>query len=178
MALSTSTLTNIPGDVDQLTATVRDQTGAPMSGAPLTWVSSNDQVASVSATGTVTALALGQATIRVTSGAVSGTATVTVSPYVLDWSVETGGSFDDSFGVAALTEEGAVVWGFQTGGDVYSSPALGTDGTVYVGSDDGGVYALSASGSLQWRFETGAPVQASPAIGGDGTVYVGSDCMR
>jgi len=59
---------------------------------------------------------------------------------------------------------------------VYSSPAIGSDGTVYVGSYDSKLYALSGkSGVKLWEFETGGRVSSSPAIGSDGTVYVGSD---
>ena len=59
---------------------------------------------------------------------------------------------------------------------MYSSPAIGADGTVYVGSDDDKVYALDgATGAKKWEFETGGGVYSSPAIGADGTVYVGSD---
>jgi outer membrane protein assembly factor BamB len=64
-------------------------------------------------------------------------------------------------------------WRFETGGPVYSWPAV-VDGTVYVGSLDGNVYGLDAeSGSEEWRFATGEEVQSSPAVV-DGTVYVGS----
>ncbi|SVD00426.1 uncharacterized protein METZ01_LOCUS353280, partial [marine metagenome] len=46
-------------------------------------------------------------------------------------------------------------WEFETGGDVYSSPAIGPDGTVYVGSSDKKLYALSGkSGVKLWEFET------------------------
>ncbi|SVE62318.1 uncharacterized protein METZ01_LOCUS515172, partial [marine metagenome] len=31
---------------------------------------------------------------------------------------------------------GVKLWEFETGGSVYSSPAIGSDGTVYVGSQD------------------------------------------
>ena len=31
---------------------------------------------------------------------------------------------------------GTPIWEFETGGYVYSSPAIGSDGTVYVGSFD------------------------------------------
>jgi hypothetical protein len=59
---------------------------------------------------------------------------------------------------------------------VYSSPAIGADGTVYVGSYDTKVYALDgATGQKRWEFTTGDWVYSSPAIGADGTVYVGSD---
>jgi hypothetical protein len=69
-----------------------------------------------------------------------------------------------------------VLWEFETGGDVDSSPAIGSDGTVYVGSDDNNLYAINGkSGVKLWEFETEGRVTSSPAIGSDGTVYVGSD---
>ena len=55
-----------------------------------------------------------------------------------------------------------------------SSPSLGTDGTVYVGSNDNYLYAITSSGTLKWRYLTGDYVWANPTIGADGTVYVGS----
>jgi outer membrane protein assembly factor BamB/TPR repeat protein len=66
-------------------------------------------------------------------------------------------------------------WEAATGGPVVSSPAIGADGSVYVGSDDKKVYALDGkTGAKKWEFETGGWVHSSPAIGSDGTVYVGS----
>jgi outer membrane protein assembly factor BamB len=65
-------------------------------------------------------------------------------------------------------------WGFTTGYDVYSSPAIGTDGTIYVGSEDGRLYAINPNGSQKWSFTTGDRVYSSPAIGANGTIYVGS----
>ncbi|MCX5894202.1 MAG: PQQ-binding-like beta-propeller repeat protein, partial [Proteobacteria bacterium] len=65
-------------------------------------------------------------------------------------------------------------WEFATGNYVFSSPAIGSDGTVYVGSADNKLYAISADGSKKWEFATGDSVHSSPAIGSDGTVYVGS----
>jgi outer membrane protein assembly factor BamB len=67
------------------------------------------------------------------------------------------------------------LWQFETGGEVWSSPAIGSDGTVYVGSNDYKLYAINGkSGVKLWEFETGGNVSSSPAIGSDGTVYVGS----
>ena len=66
-------------------------------------------------------------------------------------------------------------WEFETRGEMYSSPPIGSDGTVYVGSDDNKLYAINGkSGVKLWEFETGGFVFSSPAIGSDGTVYVGS----
>ena len=70
---------------------------------------------------------------------------------------------------------GTPIWEFKTGDFVYSSPAIGSDGTVYVGSSDKKLYAINGkSGVKLWEFETGHKVNSSPAIGTEGTVYVGS----
>jgi outer membrane protein assembly factor BamB len=70
---------------------------------------------------------------------------------------------------------GTVLWEFVTGDQVNSSPAIGSDGTVYVGSDDKKLYAINGkTGVKLWEFETGGYVYSSPAIGSDGTVYAGS----
>jgi outer membrane protein assembly factor BamB len=70
---------------------------------------------------------------------------------------------------------GTPIWEFETGGNVLSSPAIGSDGTVYVGSADNKLYAINGkSGVKLWEFQTGGRVDSSPAIGSDGTVHVGS----
>ncbi len=59
---------------------------------------------------------------------------------------------------------------------IESSPAIGADGTIYVGSDDDNLYALNpADGSLKWQYATGNGIWSSPAVGADGTVYFGSE---
>ena len=71
---------------------------------------------------------------------------------------------------------GVKLWEFKTGSFVISSPAIGPDGTVYIGSADKKLYAINGkSGVKLWEFETGDIIwSSSPAIGSDGTVYVGS----
>jgi outer membrane protein assembly factor BamB len=65
-------------------------------------------------------------------------------------------------------------WGLTTGDEVGSSLAIGTDGTIYVGSSDNKLYAITAGGSWKWSFTTGGAVSSSPAVGDDGIIYVGS----
>src|SRR5208282_6840311 len=69
---------------------------------------------------------------------------------------------------------GVQKWKFATSGDVDSSPAIGADGTIYVGSGDGNLYAVNTNGTQKWKFDTGYALVGSPAIGADGTIYVGS----
>ena len=78
---ATAELTALGATV-QLSAEVRDQNGQVMTGATVTWASSAAAVATVSASGLVTAVADGSATITATAGSASGSATVTVAQEV------------------------------------------------------------------------------------------------
>ncbi len=71
-------------------------------------------------------------------------------------------------------DPGDVLWKYQTGGQVNSSPVLAADGTVYVGSQDKKLYAIAPDGSLKWTCTTGGEIVSAPAVAADGTVYVGS----
>ncbi len=77
--------------------------------------------------------------------------------------------------VCALNSSGGRKWTFTSGG-ISASPALGSDGTIYVGSygTPAYLYALSPWGTNLWKFETPTYIFSSPAIGPDGTVYFGA----
>lgn len=73
--------------------------------------------------------------------------------------------------MGADKKAGTVLWEFKTG-SVDSNPAIGPDGTVYVGSTDNKLYAINGKNGVKlWEFKTGGPLFPSPAIGSDGTVY-------
>ena len=67
------------GATRQLAATLKDLNGGTLTGRTVTWASSAPAVATVSATGLVTAVSTGSATITATSEAVSGGAAITVT---------------------------------------------------------------------------------------------------
>jgi outer membrane protein assembly factor BamB len=75
-----------------------------------------------------------------------------------------------------------LVYGASGGATTYSSPALGPDGSIYIGSGGPGLdlqqpnrlLSISPQGKINWIFITGGSVRASPAIGSDGTIYIGS----
>ncbi|MFO7992473.1 MAG: PQQ-binding-like beta-propeller repeat protein [Thermoplasmata archaeon] len=70
--------------------------------------------------------------------------------------------------------DGYEKWNFSTGSWIYPSPAIGHDGTLYVGSNDGYFYALNTNGTEKWRFNTNFNVTSSAAIAKDGTIYIPS----
>jgi outer membrane protein assembly factor BamB len=76
----------------------------------------------------------------------------------------------------AINPDGTIKWYKDLFGAVDSSAAIGSDGTIYVGSDDFHVWALNpVDGSKKWVFPTRDKVKSSPAIAADGTIYVGSN---
>ena len=70
------------GETVQLTASVSDQTGQAMAGTSVRWASSGTGVATVSASGLVTAVGNGTTTITAVAGEASGTAAITVDQAV------------------------------------------------------------------------------------------------
>ena len=78
------------------------------------------------------------------------------------------------------------VWILETGGGVHSSPTVGSDGMVFVGSYDTKLYAVDPGallscgtscglGDSEWTYATGSSVRSSPAIDAAGVVYIGSE---
>ena len=78
----------------------------------------------------------------------------------------------------------ALKWKLNLGGAILSSPVLGPDGTIYLGSvlndtkhPELFVTAVNPNGTIKWRFKTGyydTQVPSSPALGPDGKIYVGA----
>ena len=78
---------------------------------------------------------------------------------------------------------GTLKWRYQFVSTIsnISSPAIGSDGTIYFGATEasppipppGYLFALSPDGILKWICET-VEWNSTPAIGSDGTIYVGN----
>ncbi|MEO0080493.1 MAG: PQQ-binding-like beta-propeller repeat protein, partial [candidate division WOR-3 bacterium] len=54
---------------------------------------------------------------------------------------------DDGY-LYAIKPDGKLRWRYRTEGPIYSSPAIGSDGTAYFGSNDGYLYAVQGSAPL------------------------------
>ncbi len=62
---------------------------------------------------------------------------------------------------------------FRTDNAVFSTPVIGADETVYVGSADKNFYAFDpVAGTERWRFATGEVIDSAACIGPDDTLYV------
>lgn len=67
------------------------------------------------------------------------------------------------------------LWQAVTGDSVTCSPAVGPDGTVYVGSNDNSIYALGPGGAVRWSYAAASVFDtSSAAVASDGTVYAGN----
>jgi hypothetical protein len=85
---------------------------------------------------------------------------------------------DDYGYVYALNADGALHWDFRVSDTlgISSSPAVASDGTVYVGTQDGRLLAIR-DGSISWAYPTSprSGISSSPVLGPDGSIYFGSD---
>lgn len=99
--------------------------------------------------------------------------------------------------VTAVNPDGSVKWQYDVGNKysnleegIYTSPVIGSDGTIYIGvlyndtfrsTSFGELQAFNRDGTLKWSFPddtayaTVGPIRSTPAVAADGTVYVGSD---
>jgi large repetitive protein len=101
----------------------------------------------------------------------------------LDGTIYIGYGSTNVNNLLALSPNGTTNWIFTMGGVPsysttsyqFSSPSVGPDGTIYVGSLDKRLYAINPDGSTNWVFFVGANIFSSPTIGADGTIYLGAD---
>ena len=76
----------------------------------------------------------------------------------------------------ALYPNGTLKWRYRLvdAYGVWSTPAIGEDGAIYIGTWDHGFYAINPNGSLRWHTSWNADIASSPAIAPDGTIYYGN----
>ena len=148
------------GATVRLSAEVRDQYGQVMTGATVAWTSSDASVATVDATGLVTAVANGTATVTATAGSASGTVAVTVMQSV--------GS------VVVSPTEGTMAVGdtLRLTAEAFDANGHEVDGAVFTwSSSDTSVVRVDESGLLQAVAKGTATVTAT-ADSASGTAAV------
>lgn len=154
----------------QLTATVRDQFGDVMAGAPVAWSSGTPSVATVDSSGLVTGVGAGSATITATSGAASGTAGAVVTAGTV-WHASASG-------LSSNTGSAASPWDLVTAaaggpsGEVQPGDVVELDGTAIYFDGNTTQFNVTVSGSpgapVTFRAAPGARVQIDgyPTVSG------------
>ena len=153
----------------------------------------------------VTGLSGGTATIAATSRGVTGRLTVTVRERArVAWSVPLEWSFPEGRGGGsiktgvvigadgtiyvgwnddhaersrwhALSPRGGMLWTLELPNISWSTPAIGADGALYLGSGiraPGSLVAVDPAGFVRWVLDGLDGITSSPAIGPDGTIHV------
>lgn len=79
------------------------------------------------------------------------------------------------FASALYAQDSLLLWKFQTGAGIYSSPVVNSN-RIYFGSSDRHLYAVDkTSGRQIWKFETKGPVNSSPAIHQNSVIFSSTD---
>ena len=89
-----------------------------------------------------------------------------------DWPMFRGGQGLLGRAPGTLPDSLELLWKFETGDEVKSSPAI-VDDMVYVGSADANMYAINLEdGEEAWKYQTPDMIESAPCVV-DGSVYVG-----
>ena len=116
--------------------------------------------------------------VNAVTGIVEGTINLnarmryTAPTFAADGSVYIAGFSKDGRGFYSLNPSlSSQNWVFKLGEEFNATPAIGADGTIYVGSNNDFFYAINPDGSEKWSVEYGSWTASATAIGPDGTVY-------
>lgn len=150
------------GTVD-MTATMRDASGNILSGRPVTWTTGNSSIATVDATGLVTAVATGSTSVTATSEGQTGSTTITVATVPVA-SVTVTPSSPQMF-------PGDVLQFTATARDASGNQLFGRP--VVWSSNASGIASVNGSGQVTAVAQGGATITATvDGVGGSTAVFV------
>ena len=144
-------------ETEQLNPTVTDQDGQTIAGASVSWSSSLTAIATVSPTGLVTAVSNGAATIRATSGTVTGTAAVTVQQVAAAITVSPSAVVMAGIGATATVVASVADAGGST---MMNSTLTWSSGDVNIVTVNAGLVTAVAIGVATMTVEAPSGIQA------------------
>lgn len=77
---------------------------------------------------------------------------------------------------AAGPQQGIIAWYYDVGEVIGTSVAIGSDSTIYFGSEGPYLWALNWNGTLKWKLKLEGNYKQgnSPLVSSDGTIYIGT----
>lgn len=172
-----STLTGPKSSVSKSLFELQGGESAPVSGNDgFLWLGTKDGIVyAISPNGAVPhARRVGGGEITSTPAIAADGNVVVGGPDGVLYALNAGTPTNDAGGFVAGAMLAALAWSVDLGSPIKSSPAIGPDGTIYVGTLDGKLVAVSSKHEVKWRANTGDTFGSSPAIARDGTIYVAS----
>lgn len=176
------------GESKDLLASVRDSAGSLLAVTPGAFqfaIASGADKLTLTPDGKATGIAAGTATITaMVDGKTSSLQNVVVgnplglarSPWPkFQADARNTGNSTNTSRASHRAATGVIVWRFDAGGEVRSSPVIGSDGTIYIGGGNRNLYALNGTtGTQKWAYEGPSPFRVTAALAADGTLYTGS----
>ncbi|MGO9388134.1 MAG: PQQ-binding-like beta-propeller repeat protein [Methanobacterium sp.] len=71
----------------------------------------------------------------------------------------------------AINPNGTLKWSYNNIEEITTTPCVGSDGTIYLGSDVGYLYAINSNGTLKWSYNAGNYITVPPVISSNGIIY-------
>jgi Tol biopolymer transport system component len=163
-----------PSETQQFTATVRSANGRVVERAPVNWSSTDPSVATVNASGLVTAVASGTTQVRAAFGSDTGSAEVRVTETVLrDVILYVTNAYGDPSELAVVHPDGTGRRRLTTGLFGYAFPDISPDGRRIAfasrGSGEWAIYIVNADGTDRTKLVQRSTFDGSPAWSPDGS---------
>jgi Tol biopolymer transport system component len=161
------------GESRVLSAVVRSHSGAILSNAPVSWISGDPTLATVNASGLVTAVARGSVQIRAAFGNDTGRAQISVEELTLRNRIVFATTENGSFDLGVVRPDGSdrrILTATNNGSRVFLDPDVSPDGRHIAYRDvDNHVHVINADGTGNRRLVSGPDFENLPDWSPDGT---------
>jgi uncharacterized protein YjdB len=148
------------GQTAQLTATTRDANNTVLTGRSVAWSSSNASIATVSASGLVTGVSAGSATILASSEGKTGSATIAVASNTSTGNASISGTVSDPSSGAV----GGGVVEILSGSTIIQTVPVQSNGTFAVSSLSTGNYGVRLQPTFAYSMGPSEPAQQSISV--------------